>query len=197
MRGRTLDEAASATREERGAWAETMWRYVFRGTLIGHMFNADPHPATASCKREVGIAFLDHGCVQPVLVDNHAKAPRLHRAALDRDEDRFRSPVIALLGTRRGSHEERATAYTRRCFAPLFDSPFRISAPRRGARARDVERSSGRVQEEESNAVALPPGMVFMNRLQFASAPYRAPRRDGGPRASRYFSIGGKGNPSS
>lgn len=167
MRGRTLDEAAAATEDERRAWAETMWRYVFRGTLIGHMFNADPHPGNYLLQDGGRIAFLDHGCVQPVLVDNHAKATELHRAALDRDEDRFRSAVIALLGTRRGPHEERATAYTRRCFAPLFEAPYRIERPFVAGLVREMREIGQAAFKKESNAVALPPGMVFMNRLQF------------------------------
>lgn len=167
MRGRSLDEAATADEEARRAWAETLWRFVFRGSLVGRMFNADPHPGNYLLQDDGRVAFLDFGCVQPVLDDNHGKAMVMHRAALDRDEAAFRSAVIDLLGTRRGSHEERATAYTRRCFAPLFEAPYRIERPWVASLVREMRDIGQAAFKKESNAVALPPGMVFMNRLQF------------------------------
>jgi predicted unusual protein kinase regulating ubiquinone biosynthesis (AarF/ABC1/UbiB family) len=167
MRGRSLDEAATADEDARRAWAETLWRFVFRGSLVGQMFNADPHPGNYLLQDNGRVAFLDFGCVQPVLDDNHGKAMTMHLAALDRDEAGFRRAVIDLLGTRRGSHEERATAYTRRCFAPLFESPYRIERPWVASLVREMRDIGQAAFKKESNAVALPPGMVFMNRLQF------------------------------
>src|SRR6185437_12237252 len=34
-RGLKFDEACAASEPERKAWAETMWRFVFKGTLVG------------------------------------------------------------------------------------------------------------------------------------------------------------------
>jgi predicted unusual protein kinase regulating ubiquinone biosynthesis (AarF/ABC1/UbiB family) len=49
VRGASLDEIArEATEDARRAYAETMWRFVFKGNLVGGMFNADPTPATTS-----------------------------------------------------------------------------------------------------------------------------------------------------
>ena len=167
MRGRSLDEAAHASESERRAWAETMWRYVFRGALVAKMFNADPHPGNYLLQDNGRIAFLDFGCVQPLVEDNRLKARVMHLAALDRDEEGFRAAVKNLLGTRPGSHEERAVSYTRRCFAPLFDSPYRIERPWVASLVREMREIGHAAFKRESNAVALPPGMVFMNRLQF------------------------------
>ncbi len=167
MRGRSLDDAHRHPEDLRRAWAETLWRFVFRGTLVGRMFNADPHPGNYLLHDDGGVAFLDFGCVQPVPDENHARAKALHLAALDRDEARFRAATIALLGTRAGPHEERSTEYTRRCFAPLFESPYRVERPYVARLVRDMRDIGQAAFKRESNAVALPPGMVFMNRLQF------------------------------
>ena len=42
--GKSLEEAAHEAPELRRKYAETLWRFVFKGNLIGSMFNADPHP---------------------------------------------------------------------------------------------------------------------------------------------------------
>ncbi len=167
MRGLSLDEAASKPEALRAVWAETMWRFVFRGTLVGGMFNADPHPGNYLLHDDGGIAFLDFGCVQPLDPEHMERARVMHRAAVARDEAAFSRAVIDLLGTRRGSHEERVVVYTRRCFAPLFESPYRIERPYVAGLVRDLREIGRAAFKSESNAVALPPNMVFMNRLQF------------------------------
>ena len=70
--------------------------------------------------------------------------------------------------TRGGLYEELAIAYSRRCFEPLFASPFRDHTRVR-ARSGDRDRldEAGDVQEERAISCRLPEGMVFMNRLQF------------------------------
>lgn len=167
MRGHSLDDAAGFAEETRRAWAETMWRFVFRGTLVGGMFNADPHPGNYLLNDDGGVSFLDFGCVQALDPAHNARAKTMHRAALDRDEAAFRDAVIALLGTRAGPHEERVTAYTRECFAPLFESPYRVERPYVAKLVHDMRDIGKAAFKRDSNAVGLPPNMVFMNRLQF------------------------------
>jgi predicted unusual protein kinase regulating ubiquinone biosynthesis (AarF/ABC1/UbiB family) len=52
VRGMTLD-GGRARDEERRRWAETLWRFVFRGTWWA-MFNADPHPGNYLFTRTAG-----------------------------------------------------------------------------------------------------------------------------------------------
>ncbi|MCA9716916.1 MAG: AarF/ABC1/UbiB kinase family protein, partial [Myxococcales bacterium] len=65
IRGRGFQEACAAPEEERAAWARAQWRFVYRGTLVGGMFNADPHPGNYFFLPEGQVAFIDFGCVQP------------------------------------------------------------------------------------------------------------------------------------
>jgi predicted unusual protein kinase regulating ubiquinone biosynthesis (AarF/ABC1/UbiB family) len=167
MRGIPFEEAASFPEALRVTWASTLWRYVFRGTLKGKMFNADPHPGNYILHEDGGIAFLDFGCVQPVVGEHHAKALELHQSALAHDEARFRKAVIALLQTRPGAHEDRCVSYTRGCFNPIFESPYRITRPYVSGLVSGMREIGQAAFKKDSNAVGLPPGSVFMNRLQF------------------------------
>ncbi|MEO6418467.1 MAG: AarF/ABC1/UbiB kinase family protein, partial [Polyangiaceae bacterium] len=64
VRGLDFEEACAASENERRAWAETMWRFVFKGILVGGMFNADPHPGNYIFQKDGKVVFLDFGCVQ-------------------------------------------------------------------------------------------------------------------------------------
>ena len=165
--GTRLDDAATLGESERRAYAEALWRFVFKGNLVGGMFNADPHPGNYVFQPEGRIAFLDFGCVQPIHGGRLGPARLLHRAAIERDEASFARQVCVIMETRGGLYEELAIAYSRRCFEPLFASPFRISREY----VREVVTEIGSMKQvlfkKNANFVPLPSGMVFMNRLQF------------------------------
>ena len=166
--GTDLDTAALAPEALRRSYAETLWRFVFGGNLVGGMFNADPHPGNYLFAEDGTITFLDFGCVQPLSDEHLAQARKLHRAALARDEGRFFDEARVLLGTRPGAYEDWALAFSRKCFEPVFGSPFLCT---RGY----VRSLVGSMQEmkrdvmfkKSANFSPLPQGMLFMNRLQF------------------------------
>jgi predicted unusual protein kinase regulating ubiquinone biosynthesis (AarF/ABC1/UbiB family) len=167
-RGATFDEACSSPPEDRRAWARSMWRFVFKGTMVGGMLNADPHPGNYVFHPEGRVTFLDYGCVQELDPRHQRLARAVHLAALARDENAFHRAVATLVGAKPGPLEEMSVAYTRRCFKPLFESPYHIT---RGYAAslvggmRDMGRLALTVKEHEH--FAMPPDMVFINRLQF------------------------------
>jgi predicted unusual protein kinase regulating ubiquinone biosynthesis (AarF/ABC1/UbiB family) len=165
--GADLDGAAAAGEPARRAHAETLWRFVFKGNLVGGMFNADPHPGNYLFHDGGAITFLDFGCVQPLEGDRLTHARDLHHAALRRDEREFRRMAQVLLETRGGRYEEMATAYSRRCFEPIFSSPFRIDRPYVAALVEGVKEMKQLLFQKDGHVVPLPPGMLFMNRLQF------------------------------
>jgi predicted unusual protein kinase regulating ubiquinone biosynthesis (AarF/ABC1/UbiB family) len=167
-RGLTFDEACAAPVAARRAWAETMWRFVFKGTLRGSMLNADPHPGNYIFHPDGVVTFLDYGCIQPVEEDHRARAENVHRAALARDEQAFARAVTILVKAKPGALEKLAIAYTRKCFEPLFASPYHI---RRSYAAvlvddmKDMAMTARKVPADEF--FPMPPDMVFVNRLQF------------------------------
>ncbi|HEX2736081.1 MAG TPA: AarF/ABC1/UbiB kinase family protein [Polyangiaceae bacterium] len=165
--GLDFDTAIKASEAEREAWARTLWRFVFKGNLIGKMFNADPHPGNYLFNPQGRVTFLDFGCVQPLQSDRFPAALGMHDAALRRDEAAFAKHCAVLLGTRGGVYEQRALAYSRRCFEPLFASPYRITR----AYTTNLFEEIGEVKKsfwaKDKSFVMLPPAMIFLNRLQF------------------------------
>jgi predicted unusual protein kinase regulating ubiquinone biosynthesis (AarF/ABC1/UbiB family) len=166
--GASFDEACTASESERRAWAETMWRFVFKGTLVGAMLNADPHPGNYILHEGGKVTFLDYGCIQEIDESRRQKARAVHAAALAKDEQAFCRAVTAMVGARPGSLESVAHAYTRRCFAPLFESPYRVTREYAGslvARMKEMAQAAKKAKDDEF--FPMPPDMVFVNRLQF------------------------------
>jgi predicted unusual protein kinase regulating ubiquinone biosynthesis (AarF/ABC1/UbiB family) len=167
-RGARFDEACAAPIEARRAWAETMWRFVFKGTLQGRMLNADPHPGNYIFHADGVVTFLDYGCIQEIEESHRALAEAVHRAALRRDEAGFARAVAALVKAKPGALEKLAVAYTRECFQPLFGSPYRIQRSYAASLVdgmKTMGHAARKVPAEEF--FPMPPDMLFVNRLQF------------------------------
>jgi predicted unusual protein kinase regulating ubiquinone biosynthesis (AarF/ABC1/UbiB family) len=167
VKGATLDEAALATPELRKTYAETLWRFVFKGNLVGGMFNADPHPGNYLFQPDGSIIFLDFGCIQPIAGNRIEAARDLHRAALRKDDPAFRRAAAIILESKGGTYEEAATAYSRKCFEPVFASPFRITQAFATSLVHDIKTVKEQLWAKDKSFVQLPSGMLFMNRLQF------------------------------
>jgi len=167
VEGGRLDDAAGAPESERRAYAEALWRFVFKGNLVGGMFNADPHPGNYVFQPDGRIAFLDFGCVQPITEKRMAPARALHRAAVERNDAEFAEQVRRIMETRGGLYEDLAIAYSRRCFEPLFGSPYRVSREYVRGLVVEIGEMKRVLFKKGGNFVPLPPGMLFMNRLQF------------------------------
>ncbi|MFI5305962.1 MAG: AarF/UbiB family protein, partial [Polyangiales bacterium] len=184
VHGESLEHAAAADEALRRHYCEVLWRFVYKGNLVGGMFNADPHPGNYLFRDDGTIAFLDYGCVQPIGEPRLSQARELHRAACAGDEAAFRIGAKVLTQTRGGAYEAWVQRYVRRCFEPLFSSPFRISREYVTEVVRGVQDIKDHVLGGDGSLSPMPPGMVFMNRLQFgfysvlarldAEADYRA-----------------------
>jgi predicted unusual protein kinase regulating ubiquinone biosynthesis (AarF/ABC1/UbiB family) len=168
VHGRALEEITSEPESDRRAWGETLWRYVFKGNLVGGMFNADPHPGNYLFQSDGRIAFLDYGCVQVIPEHRRPQARALHRAAVARDEAEFARCVSLLLEARPGRMETLARAYSRLCFEPLFASPYRITRPYAASLVAEMKgMAMGARKLPDAEVFAMPGEMLFMNRLQF------------------------------
>ena len=167
VKGATLEEAAQASVELRQSYAETLWRFVFKGNLVGGMFNADPHPGNYLFQPDGSVTFLDFGCIQPIAGHRLEAARDLHRAALTKDEPAFLRAAAIILESKGGSYEAAATAYSRLCFEPVFASPFRITPEFASSLVREIKTVKDQLFAKDKSFVQLPSGMLFMNRLQF------------------------------
>jgi predicted unusual protein kinase regulating ubiquinone biosynthesis (AarF/ABC1/UbiB family) len=168
VHGRGFDAACAGTESERRAWAETMWRFVFKGNIVGRHFNADPHPGNYLFHDGGKVTFLDYGCVQPIEGARLKWGRALHRAACDRDDAAFAEAVKGTVMSKPGRLEEMAIAYTRRCFRPLLESPFHITRSYAAGLVdgmKEMAHAARKLKDEEF--FAMPPDMIFINRLQF------------------------------
>lgn len=165
--GMTLDEAAERDEGLRQKFARTLWRFVFKGNLVGGRFNADPHPGNYIFHPDGRVSFLDFGCVQVLEPDHVRHARDAHWAAIRRDEPTFRRHVAALLGTRGGSYESTALGYSRHCFEPVFAAPFCINRAYIRELAEWIAVLKRQMFAKDGSFVQLPPNMIFLNRLQF------------------------------
>jgi predicted unusual protein kinase regulating ubiquinone biosynthesis (AarF/ABC1/UbiB family) len=167
VRGASLEQVAQAPPELRRHYCEVLWRFVYRGNLVGGLFNADPHPGNYLFGEDGTIAFLDYGCVQPISDARLRIARTLHRAARLRDERAFRDGVIELLETRGGEYEATVVRYIRSCFEPLFASPFHMTRQYVTQVVQGVTELKSHILGGDRSFAPLPGGMVFMSRLQF------------------------------
>lgn len=165
--GKTIEEASRSDEAARRSYAEVLWRFVFKGNLVGGLFNADPHPGNYLFADDGTITFLDFGCCQPIEGERHARALDMHRAALARDQAAFEAATARMLETRGGGYERKALAYTRTCFEPLFTDRYAITRAYVAGLVNGIRDMKEEMFTKDGNFVQLPPGMVFMNRLQF------------------------------
>ena len=167
-KGLDFDAACAASVAEREAWARTMWRFVFRGTLVGGLLNADPHPGNYIFHEGGAVTFLDYGCVQTMSEDRRSRARAVHRAALAKDEAAFRVAVQRMVDAREGALEVLASAYTRQCFEPLFVTPYRMTRPFAASLVAGMtEMAKAAKKVPQGEYFDMPPDMIFVNRLQF------------------------------
>lgn len=168
VRGQTFEEAQGAPPAERRRYCETLWRFVFKGNLAGGMFNADPHPGNYIFQGDGQVAFLDFGCVQPIDGEHLNNARALHKAALRRDEAAFMELAPRVVHARPGRLLGMSARYMRRCFDPIFHSPYRVTRPFAASLVEEMKEMAkvARVLPE-AEVFAMPKEMLFINRLQF------------------------------
>lgn len=167
VEGMTLDEAAKQPREIRALYAEALWRFVFRGNLVGGAFNADPHPGNYIFHPDGAVTFLDFGCVQPIPDPIRRAAIGAHQAVVSGDTKAFDQQIAEMLGTRGGEFGEATLNYTRRCFAPLMGGPYRLTSAYASDLFGEVRTLKKSMSAKDGSFVAPPPQLALMNRLQF------------------------------
>lgn len=165
--GHSLDEAAQMPLPTRESFAKALWRFVFRGNLVGGAFNADPHPGNYLFHEDGSVTFIDFGCVQPIPDEIRRPAVRAHQAALLGDLERFDDAVSQMLGTHGGAFGEATRAYTTRCFEPLLRERFTITPEYAAELFTEARTMKKAMSVKDGSFVAPPPQLALMNRLQF------------------------------
>jgi predicted unusual protein kinase regulating ubiquinone biosynthesis (AarF/ABC1/UbiB family) len=167
VHGKGLSWATEQEPELRQSYAATLWRFVFRANLLGGRFNADPHPGNFLFHPDGTVTFLDFGCVQPLSENLLRSARTTHLAALARDEQAFAHGVTSMMGLRGGRFGEASIKYVRRCFEPLFNSPYHMRRDWVTALVRETQEFKKEVFARDGSLVPMPPELALLNRLQF------------------------------
>ena len=168
VEGMRFEQAQSAPPELRRRWAETLWRFAYGSIMCGGLFNADPHPGNYLFFDDGRVAFLDFGCVQEVDPFHRQQIVVAHSALNEGDFDACCAAMAPVLRAQPGEHTDQMNTYMRLALTPLLESPYRIT-PDFAASVVDqfkamamAVRKLGRDEFEH-----LPPGLLFLMRLQF------------------------------
>jgi len=167
VEGFTLAEARTAPEPLRRRYAQAMWRFVFRGNLVGGAFNADPHPGNYIFDNTGRVTFLDFGCVQPIFDTTRLAAVDAHMAIINEDQAGFERAVAQMLGTRGGQFGAAALAYSRLCFEPLTRPSYRLTSKYATDLFSEVRVMKKSMTAKDGSFVTPPPQLALMNRLQF------------------------------
>lgn len=168
VRGRTFEQACEASEAERISFAQTMWRFVFKANTVGGMFNADPHPGNYVFLDDGRVAFLDFGCVQQIEGRRLPQSREVHRAALARDADAFHKAAMALVDAKPGPLGDAAASYLRRTFAPVWESPYRITREYAASLLDEMKgMAKMATKTRPEDFFTMPPEALFLNRLHF------------------------------
>ncbi len=168
LEGLPFEQARLADEKLRRSWAETLWRFVYRANIVGGLFNADPHPGNYFFQDDGGVGFVDFGCVQPIENERLKWARQLHTAAHSGDQKAFDEAACGMLDTRGGKYEEMVKEYAAMCFRPITDSPFHLTQDFAASLVQHFKDMAVTiVKTKNDNFVPMPPGILFINRLQF------------------------------
>ncbi|MCG3172677.1 MAG: protein kinase UbiB [Myxococcota bacterium] len=168
MHGAHFDAAAAASESDRRKWSSTLWRFVFKGNLVGGAFNADPHPGNYIFNDSGHVSFVDFGCVQDIHPHHLKCARKIHHAAIHNNFGVFREGGIEMFQMKPGRLEKLAVEYMRFAFNPLFDSPYLITRDYAAKLVHEMKEMTMAARKMGDDEIfAIPPEMVLLNRLQF------------------------------
>lgn len=166
--GEDFDTACTRDEASRHAWAQTMWRFVFK-SILGHgLLMADPHPGNYIFQPNARVVFLDYGCVQTMDPERRRRARVVHEAAIAKDHNAFDRAAVTLVEARPGMLMQPAIDYVRGCFQPLLRSPYRITRPYAAELLTSMKTMAHlSLKAPRDEFFGMPPDMLFVNRLQF------------------------------
>jgi predicted unusual protein kinase regulating ubiquinone biosynthesis (AarF/ABC1/UbiB family) len=168
QQGMPFDEACAAEPELRRQWADALWRFVYGSIMVGGMFNADPHPGNYLMRRDGSVVFFDFGCVEILSLERRELILRAHDAAAESDYPGFDAAASQMLMVAPGRHRERVLDYMHFALSPVFRSPFRVDRKFAGdvvGKFKAMAMEFAKLPKGEF--VQMPPGILFLNRLQF------------------------------
>ena len=177
VQGKSFEEACTAPESLRVQWAEALWRFIIHSTLVGGVFNGDPHPGNFIFHDDGTVTALDFGCVIDIEPERRATMRSLHESALRGDLPRFYTNARIMMEMPDGEGAPRTDepefhqlilAFCARLLEPLFHSPYRVDHDYAASLVDDcMEMGKKAIRTKAEDMITMPEGMMFLNRLQF------------------------------
>ncbi|MEM6990529.1 MAG: AarF/UbiB family protein [Myxococcota bacterium] len=163
-----FEAAREAPEPLRRQWAETLWTFAYGSIMCGGIFNADPHPGNYLFHDDGRVVFLDFGCVQEVDPFHRRQIVIAHRALGDGDFEGCMTAMAPVLRAKPGVHTEVMNDYMTLALRPIIASPFRITPEYAASVVDRFKTMALTVRKLQRNDFEhLPPGLLFLMRLQF------------------------------
>lgn len=171
-----IDGAPFATarewpKEERDRLAEIVFRFAF-GSIYRHgLFNGDPHPGNYLLTADGRVAFVDFGCVARFTPGTVGGFADIIRAIMEgRTEDwRAACERVGILHGGAPFTTDQLWEHMRWFWAPILEDEVHFTRELAAEMVRRNSRTTG--QEGAINRHCnVPPGMVFLTRINFGLA---------------------------
>jgi len=177
VHGKSFEEACAADEALRITWAEVLWRFVIHSTIVGGVFNGDPHPGNFIFHDDGSVTALDFGCVIAISPERTEISRALHTAALTGDQAGFYTAARQMMempadeGPPRGGEplfHQLVLKFCRRLFDPIWHSPYRVTQDWAASLVDDcMNMAKKAIRTKAGDMITMPEGMMFLNRLQF------------------------------
>ncbi len=177
VHGKTFEEACASDDALKIRWAEVLWRFVIHSTIVGGVFNGDPHPGNFIFHDDGSVTALDFGCVIEIPARRRAISRALHTAALTGDLAGFYTASRQMMEMPEDQGPPRedeplfhqlVLKFCRRLFDPIWDSPYRVSHEWAASLVDDcMTMAKKAIRTKADEMITMPEGMMFLNRLQF------------------------------
>ena len=171
IEGRPFREALDLPQMERNRVAEIVFRFAFGNFYRNRLFNGDPHPGNYLLCADGQVAFLDYGCIAEFDDGAINGFKRLLRSLYASDLPAWReaTEAIGLLKRDAPFETERLWEHMKWFWAPVLEDEVTFTRELAGEMVRRNTQTGG-PGGEINRYLNIPPGMVFLSRINFGLA---------------------------
>jgi predicted unusual protein kinase regulating ubiquinone biosynthesis (AarF/ABC1/UbiB family) len=168
LEGKPFASAVSWAKEERDRLGEIIFRYAFGSIYRHRLFNSDPHPGNYLLLDDGSVAFVDYGCVAEFSEEMIAAFKRIIRALLADHREEWREALIAagILMADAPFTTDELYAHMHWYWEPVLHHKLAFTpelAAEMVRRNTQTTGEGGRI----NRYCNIPPGMVFLSRINF------------------------------
>jgi predicted unusual protein kinase regulating ubiquinone biosynthesis (AarF/ABC1/UbiB family) len=182
LRGKPFAAALEWPDAERQRLGEIIFRYAFGSIYRHRLFNGDPHPGNYVVLGDGAVGFVDYGCVAEFTPEMIAGFVRVIHALLSGDHEGWRAAVedIGILRRDAPFTTEQLWEHMHWYWAPILEPEVTFTPELAGEMIRRNTQTTGE-GGRINKYCNVPPGMVFLTRINFGLAGVLSELRTRGP----------------